>query len=85
MTLAKFRNNSHNLKREIGIAGMIIEFDSIRTAYELLVECVLHSIFGGMDIQSDRLRSSVVERVLRKDEVGSSILPRALCRLISHT
>ena len=41
--LAQFRNNSLNLKREIGYAGMIIEFDSIRTAYELLGSSVRYT------------------------------------------
>ena len=41
--LAKFRKNAHNLAREIGNAGMIIEFDSIRTAYELLGSSVRYT------------------------------------------
>ena len=43
MLLAKFRKNAHNLLREIGNAGMIIEFDSIRTAYELLGSSVRYT------------------------------------------
>ena len=60
---------------ENGFAGMIIEFDSIRTACELWKSSVRYARFRRYGHSVRRLLSSVVERVLRKDEVGSSILP----------
>ena len=67
----------------IRIAAMIIEFDLIRTACELLGSSVRYArssaafsqVFHLQEVLTKCLRSSVVERVLRKDEVGSSILP----------
>ena len=64
-----------DMNRENGFAGMIIEFDSIRTACELWKSSVRYARFRRYGHSVRRLLSSVVERVLRKDEVGSSILP----------
>ena len=63
---------------ENGFAGMIIEFDSIRTACELWKSSVRYARFRRYGHSVRRLLSSVVERVLRKDEVGSSILPEGI-------
>ena len=52
VVLAKFRKKAHILRRKIGNAGMIIEFDSIRTACELGNRVCATLDFGGMGIQS---------------------------------
>ena len=66
------------MNRQNGFAGMIIEFDSIRTACELWKSSVRYARFRRYGHSVRRLLSSVVERVLRKDEVGSSILPEGI-------